>query len=130
MPQGFKNIILQWTLPAPCHFTKNLSSRERLKPWFCVTFNHNSHLSWKFHCHSSSRSEDNEDVIRQYLLFSKIFRIFRHFLVTKKHREKVKKKFSLRKISLLPPSECFPPTKMSPDKHIDLYADFCKHIYI
>ena len=24
---------------SPCHFSKNVSSKERVKPWFFVTFN-------------------------------------------------------------------------------------------
>ena len=32
-------------LEPPCGFPKSVSSKERVKPWFFVTFNHKSHLS-------------------------------------------------------------------------------------
>ena len=68
-----------------CGFSKNMSSKERVRP--CFWYYHKSHLSWKFDWNFSSRSEDMKNLSynnRYFHLFSSIFWTFWHSLVTKK----------------------------------------------
>ena len=65
----------------------NVSFKERVKPSFFVAFYHKSHLFWKFHWNSSSRSETKEKFFANIISFHRflsIFGIFWHFLVRKK----------------------------------------------
>ena len=80
--------IVERQFDLPCGFSKNVSSKERVKPCYFYAFKyHNSDLSWKFHWNSSSRSEVLKNFfvnISYFHRFSSIFWIFWHFLVTEK----------------------------------------------
>ena len=56
---GWVGVNLIPPSPHPSGFSKNVSSKDRVKPWFFVTFNIiiSQILSWKFYWNSSNRSE-------------------------------------------------------------------------
>ena len=78
------------TLLSPRYgFSKNVSSKENVKPcFFCDSQCYlKTNLSWKFHWISSSRSEDMKRLsvnISYFYQFSSTFRSFWHYLATKK----------------------------------------------
>ena len=70
-----------WPAPPLCGFSKNLSSKERVKSCYKLD------LFRKFHWNSSSRSEDMMTFsinISYFHQFSSMLWIFWHFLVTKR----------------------------------------------
>ena len=69
----------------PCSFSKNVCTRERVKPCIFVNFNIIiSHILFKIPLKFLKSFRIYEDFLRQYQLISSIFRIFWDFLVTKK----------------------------------------------
>ena len=77
------------TPPPPCGFSKNVSSIERVKAWFFVTFN--IILGYIFPENFLEFPQVVQKILRnsQWILanfhqFSSIFSIFWHYLVTKK----------------------------------------------
>ena len=68
-------------IDAPCGFLKNVSSKERVKPWLFVTFNIIiiSHTFLKISLNFLKLFRRYEELLCQYQLFSSILSIFRDF---------------------------------------------------
>ena len=69
-------------LIVPCGFSKNLSSKERAKPWFFVTFN--IVLKYIFPENFIEFYRNFLSVLPNFHQFSSVFWIFWHYLATKK----------------------------------------------
>ena len=68
-----------------CGFSKNMSSKERVRP--CFWYYHKSHLSWKFNWNFSSRSEDMKNNSFNIRYFHRFLIDFSDFLTFPCYKE-------------------------------------------